>query len=295
MNVLQFKAPPLPHYITSGFVSDFPAGSKHVGRQNVGVFDLLVVTKGCLYLREEDRSYEVGEGCTLILRPDQAHYPTRPCTETTQHYWLHFQTTGEWSVSDALLPSGGPVSEEEQSSPAWSLEARPFHLQLPQFSRLQKPDSAHSLLARLVALNVSAHLDGARWKQEALFQELLQQLAAEAPGTGPSPGVICARQAAAYLREHYREDVTVQAMGGSLNFHPIYIARCMQAEYGCSPVEYLLRYRMEQAKLLLLQTDYPVTRIAEEVGFNQAAYFTARFTKYEGLSPRRYRQRFAHT
>ncbi|WP_375782039.1 AraC family transcriptional regulator [Paenibacillus baekrokdamisoli] len=34
--------------------------------------------------------------------------------------------------------------------------------------------------------------------------------------------------------------------------------------------------------------------MAEEVGFNQAAYFTSCFSKYEGLSPREYRQLFSH-
>ncbi|MNJ46898.1 HTH-type transcriptional regulator ChbR [compost metagenome] len=67
----------------------------------------------------------------------------------------------------------------------------------------------------------------------------------------------------------------------------------MQKVFGCSPAAYLQRYRIEQSKLLLLQSNYTVERIAEEVGFNHPAYFTASFTKIEGLSPRKYRQRFA--
>ncbi|MNR59015.1 Arabinose operon regulatory protein [compost metagenome] len=68
----------------------------------------------------------------------------------------------------------------------------------------------------------------------------------------------------------------------------------MQKEFGCAPFDYLMRFRIEQAKLQLLQTDLPIARIAEEVGFNQAAYFASCFSRYEGLSPRRYRQRFSH-
>ena len=68
----------------------------------------------------------------------------------------------------------------------------------------------------------------------------------------------------------------------------------MQKEFGCAPFDYLMRLRIERAKLLLLQTDLPVARIGEEVGFNHAAYFTSCFAKYESISPRKYRQRFSH-
>jgi AraC-like DNA-binding protein len=67
----------------------------------------------------------------------------------------------------------------------------------------------------------------------------------------------------------------------------------MKKEYGQSPMDYLLRYRIEQSKLMLMQTDYSIARIAEEVGFNQAPYFSSCFLKVEGLSPRQYRQRFS--
>lgn len=69
----------------------------------------------------------------------------------------------------------------------------------------------------------------------------------------------------------------------------------MQKVFGCPPAVYLLRLRIQQSKLLLLQTDLTVERIAEQVGFNTASYFTACFTKMEGLSPRKYRQRFFGT
>ncbi|MFD2614367.1 AraC family transcriptional regulator [Paenibacillus gansuensis] len=290
MNLLQFTVPPFPHYILAGFETN-GIGTKHVARHHVGVFDLLYVTEGCLYMGEGDRTYEVGEGCALTLRPDQYHYGTKGCRQRTSYYWVHFQASGPWSPADAALPLTRPDGDEDKA--VWSLNARPFQIQLPQFARLLQPASMDALLRQLVHLQASAHLSSVRWRQETLFQEMLQLLSASFTSPAASPRIACAEQAAAYLRKHYKEEVNMQELGDSLNFHPVYIARCMQSEFGCSPVEYLLRYRIEQAKLLLLQTDYPMTRIAEEVGFNQASYFTSRFTKYEGIPPRKYRQRFS--
>lgn len=56
-------------------------------------------------------------------------------------------------------------------------------------------------------------------------------------------------------------------------------------------VRFTCALRLEQAKLLLLQTDLAVSRIAEEVGFNNAAYFTSCFARFEGIT---LQQRFSY-
>ena len=183
---------------------------------------------------------------------------------------------------------------EERTYEQQYYKLKTFQIQVPQFVRLLQPGKMLEVLHQLVQLNQSAHLAGAKWKQQVLFQDVIEQLSASNEVDSSTPSAVCAEQAAAYLRRHYREEITAQALGENMNFHPVYIARCMQKEYGCSPMEYLLQYRIEQAKLMLLQTDRSISRIAEEVGFNQAAYFTSCFSKLEGISPRKYRQRFSH-
>ncbi|ULL13603.1 AraC family transcriptional regulator [Paenibacillus sp. H1-7] len=289
MSVLQFVSPPLPHYIASGYTIFHP-GDKHMSRRNIGVFDLLVVTRGCLFIGEEDRHYEVSGGHALILRPDRHHYPTKGCEERTEYYWLHFDTTGKW----------GQVEEAENERPrepsgektAFTMET--FTMLLPQFVSLPLPKATYEPLRQLSELEQESHMSWARWKLQLIFQGLLEQLSSSLDRRTASPGAHVAEQAASYLRMHYKEEVTARQLGEALNFHPVYIARCMQKEYGVSPFDYLLRYRIEQAKLLLLQTNHSIALIAEMVGFNQAAYFASCFAKVEGIPPRTYRQRFYH-
>ncbi|WP_150269273.1 helix-turn-helix transcriptional regulator [Paenibacillus tepidiphilus] len=292
MTLLQFSAPPLPHYMVSGFGSFLP-GERHMNRQNLQMFDLLVVTGGCLYVGEEDRRYEVRAGEALILRPDCHHFGTEGCHEETPCYWLHFQTTGSWSAITA--PETGPGGPEtaDEPAPASFCDFHVFNLLLSQYTTLLQPARMEELLLQLEQLKVNGHLDSVRLRQQLLFQEILQLLSASIDRDRPVlSSKACAEQAASFLREHYREPVTTAMLGDSLNFHPVYIARCMNREYGCSPMEYLLRYRIEQSKLLLMQTRFPIARIAEEVGFNQAPYFSSSFMKQEGISPRQFRQRF---
>lgn len=291
---LQFVSPPLPHYITGAFAVTAP-GRKHASRRNIGVFDLLAVTKGCLFMGEEDRTFEVRAGQTLILLPDRHHYATKACVEQTEYYWVHFQTEGRWEAIERI---GSQPKSDTDAAPIATKDpftAQTLTIRLAQFMELPQPAKMSEILERLAQLELHAHDGHALWEQQVLFQSALQLLSVDREINAPSPSAVCAQLAAAYLREHYREEVTAQALGNSLNFHPVYIARCMQKQFGCSPFEYLQRFRIEQAKLLLLRTDLPMNRVAEEVGFHHASYFSTCFVKYEGITPRQYRGRFSES
>lgn len=289
MSVIEFAALPLPHYIHSGFSVAGP-GRKHPERYAIGEFDLLVVSQGCLYIGEEDRHYEVSEGHALILRPDLHHYPTAGNLEKTGTYWVHFHTAGNWRMAGDAESTGAAASEE--TDPERTFRMKTFQIRVPQFTRLLHSAKMYECLRQLTALERDSHLDWVRWEQQALFQDILMLLAAGVDSKSPRPGAEVADQAASYLRKRYRERITAKELSTALNFHPVYIARCMKKQFGCSPMEYLMRYRLDQAKLLLLQTDLPVSQIAQEVGFQQAAYFTSCFGKWEGITPREYRYRF---
>lgn len=286
MSILQFTAPPLPYYITSDYAS-FQPGQKHLNRRNIGVFDLLVVASGCIYLGEEDQHYEVTAGHALILRPDRYHYPTEGCREETKYYWLHFNTTGSWGSSES---ADAAAQVEAKGFNTYTMQT--FTMAIPQFVKLPQPAGVWEILQQLTELERQAHYNWARWKHQLMFQHILEQLNASLDIRSVMPGMNVADLAASYLRMHYKEDITAQSLGEAMNFHPVYIARCMQKKFGCSPFEYLMRYRLEQAKLLLLQTDLQIVRIAEDVGFHQSSYFSSSFTKYEGVSPREYRRGF---
>lgn len=61
-----------------------------------------------------------------------------------------------------------------------------------------------------------------------------------------------------------------------------------------SPMEYLNRYRMDQAKKWLTskESKRTIKEIAELVGFSDPLYFSRRFKQYTGISPHHYRKKF---
>ena len=50
--------------------------------------------------------------------------------------------------------------------------------------------------------------------------------------------------------------------------------------------------RISHAKKMLLNTDEPLSAIAEKVGFNSNTYFSSYFRQATGISPTRFRQKY---
>lgn len=70
-----------------------------------------------------------------------------------------------------------------------------------------------------------------------------------------------------------------------------YFLRLFRRYMGTTPYNYLVNFRITQAKELLVLTDYSVSEIAQEVGFGDAGNFSTRFAKATGQSPLQYRKK----
>jgi len=96
------------------------------------------------------------------------------------------------------------------------------------------------------------------------------------------------RRAMAYIHEHYAKPFSRQDMARQLGLSERYLTRCFRKEMGITPVEYLNRYRLKEAKAML-GTGANVTETALAVGFSSVSYFTRLFEKEVGVSPGVYR------
>ncbi|MDF2669990.1 MAG: transcriptional regulator [Paenibacillus sp.] len=93
-----------------------------------------------------------------------------------------------------------------------------------------------------------------------------------------------------YLKDHLSEPFDRAAVAARLALSPGYFSVLFKQYTGFTPVEYVMRLRMDRAKQLLMNSDMPVRRIAEEVGYTDPLYFTRLFTRETGISPREFRR-----
>jgi len=98
------------------------------------------------------------------------------------------------------------------------------------------------------------------------------------------------RRAMAFLHAHYAEPLTRQEIARHVGLDEDYLTYCFRQELGLTPIAYLNRYRVNQAKHLLRHTDKSVTAVALEVGFSDSGYFSRIFRREVGVSPDAYRR-----
>jgi len=68
------------------------------------------------------------------------------------------------------------------------------------------------------------------------------------------------------------------------------LMRVFRKGTGQSPIEYLLRLRIQKSMELLRNTDLPITEIAMEIGFRDSNYYARQFRRTTGKSPRIFRR-----
>lgn len=78
---------------------------------------------------------------------------------------------------------------------------------------------------------------------------------------------------------------TVSSIASALNLSPGYLTEMIRKETRKSTISLIQEYVMEQAEILLLQTDMNISNVAYQLGFEDASYFSKLFKKVKGISP----------
>jgi signal transduction histidine kinase/DNA-binding LacI/PurR family transcriptional regulator/DNA-binding response OmpR family regulator len=93
------------------------------------------------------------------------------------------------------------------------------------------------------------------------------------------------RQTMAYIHEHYTEEITREDLARHTAVSERYLTRCFRQEAGVTPIAYLNRFRIKQAKVLLDDGKITITEVAMAVGFSDSSYFGRVFRDEVGMSP----------
>lgn len=94
-----------------------------------------------------------------------------------------------------------------------------------------------------------------------------------------------------YINEHYREKISLEEVAASAGISPSEAGRCFQKYYGKAPVEYVIEYRLNQARRLLESSDLSVKEIGFECGFYDPSYFSRIYRRHFGVTPGNYRRK----
>lgn len=93
-----------------------------------------------------------------------------------------------------------------------------------------------------------------------------------------------------YIDSHYQEEITLDRLAQIHHVSKYHLAHAFTAEYGISPINYLISKRIQEAEHLLSTTDFSLSLISHTTGFSSPSYFAQIFKKQKGCTPREYRK-----
>ena len=150
----------------------------------------------------------------------------------------------------------------------------------------------HDLVLYLIARNVGAtaaqelaRMFALQWHQDGLTPYIIFE-GRNDHGDGDIQG------AQQWVSTHFSVANPVEGMIKRSRLAERTFKRRFSAATGLTPIAYVQRLRIEDAKRRLERTDAPVEEIGWRVGYEDAAFFRRLFKRRTGLAPGAYRKRF---
>lgn len=94
-----------------------------------------------------------------------------------------------------------------------------------------------------------------------------------------------------YLQSNFTKEITLSEIAERYFVSAEHFSRVFKQKTGFNFTEYLNILRLQKAEQMLKQLNTaPMTEIAEDCGFNDSNYFSLKFKKYFGVSPKRFQK-----
>ena len=236
----------------------------HICREDFGNCLLFYICGGELTVRSQGVTATARAGQVVFLN---CHLPHEYCsTRGAEFLWLHLDGSNTQQIwEDVCREQGGFVFDTPRAE---DIKDRIFEIicacrneQLPHETHLSE-----KLYSLLIACLGRSDPDAALRENTPIYAAIQ------------------------YIRANYAANLTLEDMARQASMSKYHFSRLFKETCGYSPHEFLILTRLNRAKQLLTTTDLPISRIAQEVGYQNAASFSSVFANQVGLSPTRFRQ-----
>ncbi|UNK19921.1 AraC family transcriptional regulator [Paenibacillus sp. N3/727] len=236
---------------------------------------LHAIVSGHGTFRTETDVYELGPGDCFLIHPGQLVSYVSCHSDPWKYLWVAFTgETGHSLVESAGFLPGCPVLNTTNKSENSKVPEYIHHIQ-EHFH--MKQESAHTAAVGFLHL---------------IWAEIMNCATQPSRLTVVEPQVQrTVKQMINYMTSQYAHPVSIEQMCVSLGYNRAYLSRIFKKETGISPVTYLLKLRIDQAKRLLRERpELSVEQISSSVGLTDPLYFSRQFKRFCGQSPTSYRK-----
>lgn len=230
-------------------------------------YDLWTVLQGEGIIAAAGKEYPVSEGSCMMLRPGGQYIGRQNLKNRLSVLHLHF---------DAFSSDGSPVSLEDEFPLLRELYDFPFvrHLMFKMLDAWNGNGRAEAIHWLFVVLDEIRRQD--RETEGGVQSSVRKQVQALCRRIQQDPG------------RRYR----LKPLAEEYGYSPDYFGRLFSTIAGKPLSEYVIGVRINQAKLLLRDSEDTVEQISEQLGYGDVCFFCRQFKNIEGLSPGKYRLQF---
>ncbi len=224
----------------------------------------VIAGRGHYYIRGKHHVLTAGD--SFFIQPGELIQYTADSEEPWEYCWVAFQ--GDRFPSLLKLINISPMQPVVQDEPNRRVRTLMHRIE-------------RTLAAR--APNVAIVADG-------YLQLLLGEYAADRLQETASPGKHASavdshiEHAIGLLTHRYFQPISIAELAREIGYHRTYFSKMFKERTGMSPQTFLMKVRLEQARILL-QSDLTIEQIAASVGFNDPLYFSKQFKRWYGSPP----------
>ena len=200
-------------------------------------------------LIEQGESHVVlstGQALLLNCRTPQS-YCTAPGQSCWHHYWVHLDGAGVAAMEPLLLP-GKKLTPVQLTG-----------VKMQEYFEMLLGQMEHSTVDSMVTTGLALH---------EMLALCARSILAEAETTSARQVIL---QAAETLRKNYQQELCLADLLAEAHMSKSYFLRLFRRYMGTTPYNYLVNFRITQAKELLVLTDHSVSEIASYLK-NRTAY-----------------------
>lgn len=98
------------------------------------------------------------------------------------------------------------------------------------------------------------------------------------------------KQMLSWIHEHYADKISLKDIAKAGQLSRSECCRHFKRFLKCTPLNYVIDYRIQKSLTLLQQEDYNITEVAFKVGFNSTSYFIKEFRSSMNMTPLVYKK-----
>lgn len=164
-------------------------------------------------------------------------------------------------------------------------------LKIPVFLEPEDGDEPQRLFQELLSYEPYRSLTAPLLVKAAIIKLIayyIEHAASDAAGVEPAAMSEPLQAVIEHIHLNYYRNLTIDELAERAHLHPNYFIRVFKRRFGTSPIQYVNRKRIEEAKWLLTSTNLMLAEIGAKVGIPDISYLSKLFKSSTGLSPTAY-------